>query len=592
MGGRTFPRLILVAIAGGLLAPLSGHAASFFQAAGNNFQQTNPDGLVVIEAESFQTNTAQGGHSWTSVTTPAGFSGTAAMSVTPDNGGFQDTGTFVANSPRLDFKVNFIATGTHYVWVRGYGPDGNSDSVHVGLDGAAVATSDRISGFGAAYSWHKTTMDNVDATLDITTTGVHTINVWMREDGFIFDKILLTTNAAYVPAGAGPAESPQVAPPTGLAAVAGYDQVTLTWNAVAGAASYVILRSTAAGGPVGNPYVQIGTVNAPTVTFTDTTARFPNKYYYVVRAVANGVTSANSNEASASPLQPPVTALPNTGLQTNENGASTTFTIKYNAAQTAVSRLTVTSSDVTEGTVAANGLTTVAVAGGFYYDVPIGATPTIVVTVTGVDDALVDGNVNYQINITATNVAVPIPPVHCTNNDNDIQGLTFSRTAGLLTSESGGQATFDVTLNRQPFNNVSFTLTSSNTLEGTVVPGSLTFTNATGGTYNASTGVGGWNIAHTVTITGVDDTVLDFTVPYTIVTGTLTFADTLDQTAFTNGGVTAAPDVSCANLDNEVPPALDHVWGGGCGLLGAELLLPLLLALWRRRYLPSFSLAS
>src|SRR6185369_2221897 len=135
----------------------------------------------------------------------AGFSGTAAMRVTPDDGGFQDTGTFAANSPRLNFSVNFIATGTHYVWIRGWAPvGGTDDSVHVGLDGAEVATADRLTGWGGAYSWHKNTMDNVDATLNIATAGVHTINVWMREDGFVCDKILITTNAAYTPTGTGP----------------------------------------------------------------------------------------------------------------------------------------------------------------------------------------------------------------------------------------------------------------------------------------------------------------------------------------------------------------------------------------------------
>ena len=363
-------------------------------------------------------------------------------------------------------------------------------------------------------------------------------------------------------------------PPT-----AGYNAITLNWSAVAGATSYNILRAPTTGGP----YVQIANVAAPTTTYTDTTVTYPNTYFYVVQAVQGTITSLNSNEVTTTPLQPPVTATPNTGLQTNENGSSTTFTIKYNVAQGAVSRLTVTSSDITEGTVAANGLATVAVPGGFYYDVAAGTTPTIVVTVTGVDDTLVDGNIAYQIDITATNVAVPIPPVMCTNNDNDVQGITFSRTAGLVTTESGGQDSFDVTLNRQPFNNVSFTLTSSNTAEGTVVPGSLTFTNTTGAAYNPATGVGGWNVAHTVTVTGVDDTLLDFTVPYTIVTGTLTFADTNDQNAFTAAGVTGAPNVACINLDNEVPPALDHVWGNGCGLLGAEIALPWFLVLLRRR---------
>src|SRR5436190_14008878 len=120
--GNTLRIVLCLGLLAVLAAPRPGNAAVLFQAAGSNFQQTNPDGLVVMEAESFQTNTSQGGHDWTSTTAYAGFSGTGAMRVTPDDGGFQDTGTFVANSPRLTFSVNFIATGTHYVWVRGWAP--------------------------------------------------------------------------------------------------------------------------------------------------------------------------------------------------------------------------------------------------------------------------------------------------------------------------------------------------------------------------------------------------------------------------------------------------------------------------------------
>ena len=52
-------------------------------------------------------------------------------------------------------------------------------------------------------------MDGPSATISVPATGVRTINLWMREDGFVVDKIVLTTNASYVPSGTGPAESPR-----------------------------------------------------------------------------------------------------------------------------------------------------------------------------------------------------------------------------------------------------------------------------------------------------------------------------------------------------------------------------------------------
>ncbi len=52
-------------------------------------------------------------------------------------------------------------------------------------------------------------MDGPVATIVVSTPGIHTINVWMREDGFRLDKIVLTTNANATYSGAGPAESPK-----------------------------------------------------------------------------------------------------------------------------------------------------------------------------------------------------------------------------------------------------------------------------------------------------------------------------------------------------------------------------------------------
>ncbi len=48
------------------------------------------------------------------------------------------------------------------------------------------------------------------ATINIQSTGIHTINAWMREDGFIFDKIVITTDPDYVPTDLGPDESPNL----------------------------------------------------------------------------------------------------------------------------------------------------------------------------------------------------------------------------------------------------------------------------------------------------------------------------------------------------------------------------------------------
>jgi len=169
-------------------------------------QDPGPDGIVSIEAENFDGRVDMNGHTWAG-TAPAGASGSALVA-NPNTGVNQDT-AYAANSPRLDYKVNFVKTGVHHVWIRGIGATGSDDSIHVGIDGAESATSDRISSFGTAWTWSRDTMDGVSATINVTSAGIHTLNLWMREDGFVVDKVVLSSNVNYVPSGTGPAQSPR-----------------------------------------------------------------------------------------------------------------------------------------------------------------------------------------------------------------------------------------------------------------------------------------------------------------------------------------------------------------------------------------------
>lgn len=81
--------------------------------------------------------------------------------------------------------------------------------------------------------------------------------------------------------------------PTGLSATAiSVTQISLAWNAVAGATSYNVKRSLTSGGN----YTTIAT-GVTATNFTDTGAAGMT-YYYVVSAVAGGVESMNSIEAT------------------------------------------------------------------------------------------------------------------------------------------------------------------------------------------------------------------------------------------------------------------------------------------------------
>ncbi len=79
-------------------------------------------------------------------------------------------------------------------------------------------------------------------------------------------------------------------------------------------------------------------------------------------------------------------------------------------------------------------------------------------------------------------------------DDYDTVGFTVTESAGsTVVAESGGTDTFDVVLNAPPESDVILTVTSNSTADATVNIATLTFNLAD------------WDVAQTVTVTGVDD---------------------------------------------------------------------------------------
>ena len=172
-------------------------------------QDSGPDGIVSIEAEHWDVNIEKPPHIWEFTTDVAGFippvgwSGEGVMQVGPmeKSSHFYYEIDEIDKLPRLDYEIEFVKTGTHYLWILGYGVDAWGDSCHAGLNGVGIA--DKIgNGRLSNYAWVRATQ-----TFDIPSTGLHTLNIWMREDGFSFDKVVLTTNPDFTPTGHGPEES-------------------------------------------------------------------------------------------------------------------------------------------------------------------------------------------------------------------------------------------------------------------------------------------------------------------------------------------------------------------------------------------------
>jgi hypothetical protein len=161
-------------------------------------------GLVVMEAEHFNGNLDRSNRSWLSQTDLPGYIGSGYLSSLPDTD-LQFMNNYTTSSPELQYMINFTNTGTYYVWLRGYVPNGAGDSVYISLDDHIPTI---LTGFTPrTWAWAKNNIQSSPVTVEVTETGLHTFHLWQREDGLRLDRILLTTDSGYTLVGDGPSES-------------------------------------------------------------------------------------------------------------------------------------------------------------------------------------------------------------------------------------------------------------------------------------------------------------------------------------------------------------------------------------------------
>ena len=121
--------------------------------------------------------------------------------------------------PTLDYRVYFNNPGTYYVWVRAYSTGGEDNGIHVGIDGDYPDSGYRIQ-FCAGknqWTWSSALRDSggevcgvpLAAQIEVPSAGEHTISFSAREDGFEFDKFVLSSDESFEPSDAGPDENPR-----------------------------------------------------------------------------------------------------------------------------------------------------------------------------------------------------------------------------------------------------------------------------------------------------------------------------------------------------------------------------------------------
>ena len=161
------------------------------------------------------------------------------------------------------------------------------------------------------------------------------------------------------------------------------------------------------------------------------------------------------------------------------------------------------------------------------------------VTITGVDDALIDGTQTSTITISIASsndleyASLSSQTLNIYTTDDDSAGFSLTSTDNKIVSETGTTTdTFNIVLNKAPTDDVVFEITSSDTTEA-IVTGTVTFTNAN------------WSTAQTVTITSVDDSLIDGTQTSTI---TISISSSLDG----QYAALASQTVSVDTLDDDV----------------------------------------
>ena len=184
----------------------------------------------------------------------------------------------------------------------------------------------------------------------------------------------------------------------------------------------------------------------------------------------------------------------------DESGTTDTFTIVLDAEPASDVVISISSDDTGEATVTSTLTFT-----STNWDTPQTA------TVTGADDFILDGNQSSTVTVTIVDSisdndfsGVADQTVSATTTDDDVAGFTIIESDGSTeVAESGSTDTFTVVLDAQPASDVVLTISSDDTGEATV-NSPLTFTSAN------------WDTPQTVTVTGVDDDIIDGTITSTI----------------------------------------------------------------------------
>lgn len=193
------------------------------------------DGIVAVEAEHYCKQSLDSIRKWY-VTTEnispgladpdevhcADASGNSYMEILPDtrtnHNDKLEKGTNFTDNPGqiavLEYKVHFTQKGKYFVWVRAYSTGSEDNGIHVGVDGNWPASGAKMQWCEGKNQWTWASKQRTNENhcgeegliyIEIQEPGIHKVMFSMREDGFEFDKFILSEE--YIkPIGKGPDE--------------------------------------------------------------------------------------------------------------------------------------------------------------------------------------------------------------------------------------------------------------------------------------------------------------------------------------------------------------------------------------------------
>ncbi|MBM7845279.1 kelch repeat-containing protein [Herpetosiphon giganteus] len=294
----------------------------------NAHLETN--GQVSFDSEQLHGNLARGQWAWQARNDVdrTGFNGTGYLAVLPNTGTLSDT-NYTTRAPQLDYRIKFTTPGTYYVWLRAWADSGGDNSVHVGLNGQQSSTSDKMSlPIFSGWQWFRDTTDGPVSTINIPSAGVHTLNLWMREDGFRLDQIYLTTNANLVPGSGQATPTATVGNPTNTPTNTATNTPSNTptntaTNTPTNTATATEVVPTATDTPTNTA---TATEVVPTATDTATPSTTPDPV--TTEPATNTPTATVPNPTTAVPTTAvPTTAVPTTAVPTETNTPTATIPV-------------------------------------------------------------------------------------------------------------------------------------------------------------------------------------------------------------------------------------------------------------------------